>query len=126
MTGAPDFSLIGEDPPDQAATSAALTDVSAEQEQLDRDQLQAKIDDMRALTALKLKFGQQILAYLWAFSAFCALVLLLQGFSVGRFGLPVQVLVTLVGGTAASALGLVSVVLGGLFRNAGEGGFLPR
>ena len=33
------------------------------------------------------------------------------------FKLDTPVLVTLVGGTAASAFGLVSIVLGGLFRN---------
>ncbi len=43
-----------------------------------------------------------------------------------RAGQRVAAAGTLVAGGALEALGLVSVVLGGLFRNAGEGGFLPR
>jgi len=58
------------------------------------------------------------LLYLWLFSAFCASVLLLQGFSIRGFKLDTPIVVTLVGGTAASAFGLVSIVLGGLFRYA--------
>jgi hypothetical protein len=100
-----------------AALDQGKRDFAQEESNLKLEQLEVDVTNAKQAVILKEKFSGQILLYLWVFSGFCGVVLLLQGFSVCRFNLDTPVLVTLVGGTAASAFGLVSVVLGGLFRN---------
>lgn len=123
---------MGEDDADLKSPPLAITAVYAdevtaldqgklqyiqEEQGLKLQQLRLEITEAKQTVLLKDAFSGQILRYLWIFSGFCGGVLLLQGFSVGSFNLNTSVLVTLVGGTAASAFGLVSVVLGGLFRS---------
>ena len=81
------------------------------------DLIHEHVKNFRQDTELRKNFSGQIIYYLWAFSAFCAAVLMIDGFNLWGFRLETPVLVTLVGGTAASAFGLVSVVLGGLFKH---------
>jgi hypothetical protein len=85
--------------------------------QVELDRLKAELENERQDTQLRKRFSEQIFQYLRTFSLFCGVVILLQGFGVFGFRLDTPVLVTLVGGTAASAFGLVSIVLGGLFRD---------
>ena len=47
-------------------------------------------------------------------------MIVFDGWHVGGFHLETAVMTTLVGGTAAAAFGLVSIVLGGLFKNGGS------
>ena len=89
-----------------------------ERNRLEIDKLKAEVSDLRQDTRLRGRFSNQILVYLYAFSFFCGACILLQGFHPYGFKLETPVLVTLVGGTAASAFGLVSVVLSGLFNVA--------
>ena len=89
-----------------------------ERNRLEIDKLKAEVSDLRQDTRLRGRFSNQILVYLYAFSFFCGACILLQGFHPYGFKLDTPVLVTLVGGTAASAFGLVSVVLSGLFNVA--------
>jgi len=142
MSVAPDFSVIGETPdaskssPIQAAEFAGL-EITAlqqgktefQQEQLKHsmnlwrieiDRLNADIVNIHQDIGLRSKFSGQILCDLWIFSGFCGVVILMNGFPGIGFHLETAVLTTLVGGTAASAFGLVSVVLGGLFKNGGH------
>jgi hypothetical protein len=78
----------------------------AEKDKIEIQRLTLQLTNAAQDIQLRQSFSRQILGYLWAFSVFCAAI-----------SLPSSVLVTLVGGTAASAFGLVSVVLGGLFRS---------
>ncbi len=87
-----------------------------ERNRVEIDKLRAEVNDLRQDTRLRGSFSRQILAYLYAFSLFCGACILLQGFHIAGFNLENPVLLTLVGGTAASAFGLVSVVLNGLFN----------
>ena len=87
-----------------------------ERNRVEIDKLRAEVQDLRQDTQLRGSFSRQILYYLYAFSLFCAACILLQGFHVAGFSVENPVLITLVGGTAASAFGLVSVVLNGLFN----------
>ncbi len=87
-----------------------------ERNSVEIDKLKAEVLDLRQDTLLRGRFSRQILFYLYGFSLFCAACILLQGFHVDGFSLESPVLLTLVGGTAASAFGLVSVVLNGLFN----------
>lgn len=105
---------------EQAKTEAVSEEnkQGIEKTNIELAQLRAGLESSNQDIDLRGKFSEQILIYLWVFSGFCGLLLLLQGFKVQGFDLNTPILVTLVGGTAASAFGLVSVVLGGLFRNA--------
>lgn len=86
-------------------------------DQIEIERLKTKLNASIQAIALRGTASVQILRYLWAFSAFCAAALTLDGFKVWGFTLDRLVLTALVGGTAASAFGLVSVVLAGLFRS---------
>jgi hypothetical protein len=130
-----DYSLIGEvEAPSSnfpvQTTSLAADEVTAldqgkieygqQKQQVELDRLKAELENRRQDTQLRKQFSEQIFEYLRMLSCFCGVVILLQGFGISGFKLDTPVLVTLVGGTAASAFGLVSIVLGGLFRNFPE------
>jgi hypothetical protein len=142
--GGVDFSLIGEvdkkpdSKPVESAGFVALETNALVQGQLEYqsqqnkhnieknsieiEKLAAEAHNARQDIDLRKSFSRQILIYLWAFSSFCAITLLAQGFHWYGFNLDTSVLVTLVGGTAASAFGLVSLVLGGLFKQVAMAG----
>lgn len=94
----------------------------------------AHIDHLEQIRKLKDKYSRYVLKYLAIFS-FCVLFIILcqainpkfdlwcgkKGytlfrFRLGGFHLDNSVLVSLVGGTSASAIGLVAIVLQGLFK----------
>ena len=58
----------------------------------------------------------RVFCYLVSYSAFVALVLIADGYTIFKFNLEESVLGFLVGSTAASAIGLVLAVTTGLFR----------
>ena len=95
----------------------------------------AHIDHLSQIRKLKDKYSKYVLKYLAIFS-FCVLFIILcqainpkfdiwwvsKGhtrfrFRLGGFHLDDPVLVSLVGGTSASAIGLVAIVLQGLFKS---------
>jgi len=112
-----------------------------EEEQLDTEkdlyyknqERDLKIKALRQELKLKRKFSRQVIKYLWIFSGCCLGILFLQGFSpkicikftvcsyfyglfrLNGFHLDGTPLTTLIGSTAASAIGLVAIVLRGLF-----------
>lgn len=85
---------------------------------------------------MKNNFSKNVFKYLWFYSSFCAAIIALQGFNpdidvhsfhmqmwniefrLNRFHIDNKVLITLVGATAASAIGLVAIVLKGLFSSS--------
>lgn len=137
---------VEDDNPKEIAQSEKISDeISAlEQGQTDfineRNSLINKKERMH-LIRMKLEmrmrqdFSKRVFCYLWVFSGFCATVLLLQGFNPDTdihfhsdkfwniefrwhgFKLDAAPLTTLIGGTAASAIGLVAIVLRGLFNS---------
>lgn len=74
-----------------------------------------KNDDMRLAAKMRRKSAQAVYWYLVGYSVYSASVILLQGFSWHEFSLPMMALNILIGSTAVSAIGLVAIVLRGLF-----------
>jgi len=103
-------------------------------EKYDGDRWAAHIEELRQTRELKEKFARYVLKYLAIFSFTCLAILILEGinpkfdFSIrcggqnllrarmGQFHLDDGPLTTLIGSTAVSAIGLVAIVLKGLFR----------
>lgn len=102
---------------EETSLEKSKNEFEKQKSQIEVEHLKVQLENARQDLDLRKKFGRQILRYLWAFSLFCGACLILQGFGWRNFHLDDPILVTLVGGTAASAFGLVSVVLAGLFRS---------
>ncbi|GAD09828.1 hypothetical protein GFGA_1c0921 [Gluconobacter frateurii NBRC 103465] len=106
-----------------------------ERAQIENRKAKIEIAMMRLDLRMKNKFSKNVFSYLWFFSGFCGIILFLQGtnpnFDIGfiiknhkylhvrmhGFKLSETALTTLIGSTAASAIGLVAIVLRGLFRS---------
>ncbi|MBE7729427.1 hypothetical protein [Komagataeibacter sp. FXV3] len=74
------------------------------------------IDEIKRIGKIKEEFANGILKFLWAFSSFCAIVVVMQAYPQLGFHLDKSIILTLVGGTFASAISLVAIVLRGLFK----------
>lgn len=101
-----------------------------------RRQKRVKIEQMRINVRMRINFSKSVFRYLCYFSLFCGSVIMLQGFNpkfdvhykwllnfrlrLGGFHLSKTPLVTLIGSTAVSVLGLVAIVLRGLFRGGAK------
>jgi|SRR5690349_22220542 len=99
-----------------AALETGRDDYRSRRDRIKIKELELRLQYVRQEIDLRKSFSGSILTYLWTFSSFCAFVILLSGFQETRFQINTTVLTTLVGGTAASAFGLVSIVLSGIFR----------
>ncbi|GAO00977.1 hypothetical protein Gxy13693_077_005 [Komagataeibacter xylinus NBRC 13693] len=106
-----------------------------EKQDIENRKAKMEIAMMRLDLRMKNKFSKNVFAFLWAFSGFCALILAIQGFNpkldfhihndhfwniefrINGFCINDTPLTTLIGGTAASAIGLVAIVLRGLFNS---------
>ena len=105
-----------------------------EQEDLERQIRQAHVDGLTQERELKKEFSDYVLNYLKIFSVFCVVVIFLQGsnpkfnfhirifhyqiihFRMNGFKIGEVPFTTLIGSTAVSAIGLVAIVLNGLFK----------
>lgn len=74
-----------------------------------------KNSNMRRTAKLREESAKAVYKYLVSYSLFSALVIALQGFHLFGFLLPDTALCILIGSTAVSAIGLVAIVLRGLF-----------
>jgi hypothetical protein len=72
--------------------------------------------DLRVNRLMRNRYAQAVFWYLVWYSVFAAFVVALSGWKIWGFVLPDIVLTALVGSTAASAIGLVGIVVTGLFR----------
>jgi hypothetical protein len=72
--------------------------------------------DLKANRTMRLDYANKVFAYLVAYSIFAGLVLACSGWKFLGFVLPEIALTALVGSTAVSAIGLVGIVVTGLFR----------
>jgi hypothetical protein len=79
--------------------------------------LEQKNSDRIATRKLRYDHAKLVYYYLCAYTTGSAVFLLLCGSKLGGFSLPDMVLTTVVGSTAAAAIGLVGFVVSGLFRN---------
>lgn len=76
--------------------------------------------DLRVNRRMRRDYGRAVFIYLVAYSIFAAVVIVLSGWKIGGFELPQVVLAAIVGSTAVSAIGLVGIVVTGLFKTAAE------
>ena len=112
----PDFSIIEKAAENESAPTNIAPYYELEVQTLDNSKLEVELASAWQLIGLREQFAGQILLYLWIFSGFCGACIIAQALHLFGFALATPIMVTLVGGTAASAFGLVSVVLSGLFR----------
>lgn len=100
----------------QAVYQLEITRLSLEKLTLENQGLSEGVQDRKADRALREKYADRAFRFLVAFSVFCGAILLAQGSPSCPFKLSDNVLITLVGATAASVIGLVGWVAKGLFR----------
>jgi hypothetical protein len=81
------------------------------------DALEQRNSDRIALRKLRFDYAKLVFYYLCAYTLGSAGFLFSCGLKLGGFSLPDVVLTTVVGSTAAAAIGLVGFVVSGLFRN---------
>lgn len=74
------------------------------------------IADSELARQLREKYSERVFWYLVAYSSAAIVILVFQGFGIWSFKLDTAVMALLVGSTAVSAIGLVAVVVRGLFK----------
>ena len=82
------------------------------------DRLKASNNTISILNDLMKPSANKAFWYMFAYSGFVGLVLIMNGFGCFKVGLDTEVLKFLVGSTAATVLGLVGMVLTGIFVGA--------
>ena len=82
------------------------------------DSLKTNNDTINILNDLMKPSANKAFWYMFVYSGFVGLVLIMNGFGCFKIGLDPEVLKFLVGSTAATVLGLVGMVLTGIFVGA--------
>ena len=82
------------------------------------DRLKASNNTISILNDLMKPSANKAFWYMFAYLGFVGLVLIMNGFGCFKVGLDTEVLKFLVGSTAATVLGLVGMVLTGIFVGA--------
>ena len=93
-----------------------LEEQQIEEARLRNELARSHIENVNADRDMRKTYASRILRYLEAYSLIVGLFLVLDGFSIGGFKLPSEILATLVGSTALAAIGLVGFIARGLFR----------
>lgn len=83
--------------------------------------LKEHVEELRDLRGLRERYAGRVYWFLVIWCLLLLTFLVFQGFSIGGFILSEATMVTLVGGTTASVIGLVGFIVRGLF-----GSFLGR
>ena len=86
-----------------------------EKDELDTQKLEEEISSLAATRELREFYAKRIFRFLCGWSLFVALILIFSGFSSWGFKLSDTVLSVLTGSTTVSVLGLVVIILKGLF-----------
>lgn len=89
---------------------------AAKRQQIEHDTLAEQLENAKQDRLLRKSYANQAFRFLYAFAAFSALIIVAQGFECVPFKLPENIVVTLIGATAASVIGLVGFVARGLFK----------
>lgn len=117
---------------DSDAKETAEQDKKAKEER-EKEKLIEEIKNLKQNRKIKKNFSKQVINYLWWFSLSCLVIIFLEGFSpkiylyinlnyfhfnfkLNGFHIDDVPLTTLIGSTAVSAIGLVAIVLQGLFK----------
>lgn len=80
--------------------------------------IRAETVSIRYIGRLRQQYANKVFCYLVWYSLVSLVLVLASGYKVWTsFDLPPQVLLVIVGSTAASAIGLVGFVVSGLFKN---------
>jgi hypothetical protein len=79
--------------------------------------LQEANRDTKTNREMREAYANAVFWYLVGYSVFSGIIVLLDGWKVFGFSLPVAALTAIVGSTAASAIGLMAIVVTGLFRS---------
>ncbi|MBX3476686.1 MAG: hypothetical protein KF910_03710 [Brevundimonas sp.] len=82
------------------------------------DELKKRVRTAEILDALIAPYAERAFAFMCAYSSAVGFILLLSGSETTRFNLDTEVLVLLVGSTAVTVIGLVGMVLTGIFVGA--------
>jgi hypothetical protein len=95
-----------------------INDLSEDNAKLkaENDRLSTKesLDDIKA--QLIRPYANKVFIYLCCYSVFVAAAIILNGFGINKFSLDGGVLSVLSGSTAVAAIGLVGIVVKGLFK----------
>jgi hypothetical protein len=83
--------------------------------------LREENDNLKSTRQLREESARRTYHYLVCLSLGVFTILILDGFKFWGFSLQNQILITLSGGTFASAIGLVAIVVKGLFPNHSSG-----
>tara|TARA_R110002020_G_scaffold161283_8_gene346259 strand:- start:4789 stop:5121 length:333 start_codon:yes stop_codon:yes gene_type:complete len=78
--------------------------------------VEERLENAKQDRALRKSYASQAFRFLYVFAAFSGAIIIAQGFETIPFKLPENVVVTLIGATAASVIGLVGFVARGLFK----------
>ncbi len=95
-----------------APTKLDFSNAELGERSLEKEQLKDIISNRN----LREEYAKKVLRFLYIYCAVVVTLLILQGFHIYNFKLADLVVVTLVGGTAISVIGLVGFVIRGLFR----------
>lgn len=87
-----------------------------EQARLEADRNLLKLQNQHLFLGLRRKYGNNIVRFLWIYSFVALALIVLDGFGAYGFDIPDSAVVALIGGAAASALGVVGTVAAGLFK----------
>lgn len=74
--------------------------------------------DLRVNRRMRHDYAKAVFLYLIAYSVFAGATVVCAGWRLGGFELPTIVLAAIVGSTAVSAIGLVGIVVTGLFKSS--------
>ena len=107
-------------PAEVAELSDSFTRVSDEAFKLreENSRLRQKLSTATILDGLITPYATKAFSFMCIYCGFVALVLIASGFAIGGFKLPESVLGFLVGSTAITVIGLVGMVLTGIFVGA--------
>jgi len=105
------------DSPPRAADVETRTAVELERKVLENEQLLEELEDRRQDRAERLKYADRVFGLIVAWLAWMGLVILWQGFQYNFFKLSDPVLITIVGSTTATVIGIFLIVTRYLFPN---------
>lgn len=97
-------------------SKAAPDDIDTlERNEIENAALKERIKDLQSNRRMREQYAKKIMGFLSAYSATVGGFVVASGIPSVAFSLPDGVLITLVGSTAVAAIGLVGIVVKGLF-----------
>lgn len=104
----------------QALFALEIERLKVKKLELDNDLLTEGLADRKADRELRKRYADAAFRFLIFFSIFCGVVLICQGIPQIPFKLAENIVVALIGSTAAAVIGLVGWVARGLFKAPGS------